>query len=258
MGDYNTKPKEKTKEEEVEEQKSLLRSQAKMIKVEDNTELAQMYKDNALVGAENLSGELPLLKVHTQGKSSTNLLADGSKPQDGYFFYKPLGTEYKTLDAHILTISRGFRAKGLEQKGAEDKIVFNQIIGGVFKEGNEYRPFLMYMSGKKLQPMWDFGKEASKYTRAKPIPVPMFALTVKLTTESEKNDFGESWLVKFKIEEENGAPVLITDPGEFTFLKDNVQTVADTIAQIIAAKEIKGAGSAAGSDEPPLPDEEPY
>ena len=206
-----------------------------LAQIRQNAELAQMYSDNAKVGAENLSGELPLLKVHAVGKSTKNELSDGTEPNDGWFFYKPTGEQFETVRCHILTISKGFRAEGMEGKE-----IFNQVIGGVIMDGTEMKPFIMYMTGLKLSPMWEFGKAASKHTKAKPIPVPMFALMVKMTPEKVANNYGKSWVIKFEIEKsEDGTPVLVMDPGEFQYLKDHVEMVEDTISSLIALKSVK-------------------
>lgn len=203
--------------------------------IRKNAELAKMYSESAQVGAENLSGELPLLKVHAVGKSTKNELSDGSEPKDGWFFYKPTGEQFETVRCHILTISRGFRAEGMEKKE-----IFNQVMGGVIIDKGEMKPFVMYMTGLKLAPMWEFGKSVSKYTKMKPVPIPMFALTVKLTTEKVANAYGKSWVVRFELEknEADGSPVLVMDPGEFQFLKDSTEMVEETITSLIEAKAI--------------------
>lgn len=248
------------KEAEVEKaQKEVAIQDAKtqLAAIQSDPVLAQMYADNAKVGAENLGGELPVLKVHAVGKSSTNELADGSEPEDGYFFYKPTQEQFKEVDCHILSISRGFKALGMPDSRGKRRTVFHQIMGGVIVNGGEYKPFIIYLTGLKLGPMWDFGKEAAKYTRAKPFGIPMFALTVKLTTKKEVNTYGKSWVINFDIQKnEDGSVKLVSDPGEFQFYKDGVEDVERTIALIISKKEIKeGDGVENGDmpgDEPPL------
>lgn len=232
---------ETTAEKEKSEQtKALIVNNLKSI--QENEELAKMYAESAQVGAENLAGELPLLKVHSVGRSESTL-ADGSEPTDGYFFYKPTQEQFEKVRCHILTISKGFKAKGLEGGKAE---VFNQILSGIILDGKEMKPFMMYMTGLKLAPMWEFGKEIAKYTRAKPMGIPIFALTVNLTTERVKNSFGKSWIVKFEIEKhEDGSPVLVGDPGEFQYLKDAVEGIEGVIENIIFQKSIKPEDSPA-------------
>lgn len=216
------------------EEKGMEAAKTQLETISQNKDLAQMYADNAHVGAENIAGSLPLLKVHQAGKSK-NTLANGQEPDNGNFFYQQTGEEFKDVLIHVLTISRGFKAPGLNGQG-EDK--FNQILGGcIIEEGNTFKPFIMYFTGKKLRNLWDFGKEAAKYTHKKPLSIPMFALTVKLTTEKKDNDFGYSFVVNFEIvKNEQGDPKLITDPGIFTYIRDNVEDVASTISSLIAAK----------------------
>lgn len=225
----------KAKEEEAKKTTELAVNSLSAI--QQNAELAKMYSDNAQVGAENLSGESPLLKVHAVGRSTKNELSDGTEPNDGWFFYKPTGEQFETVRCHILTISRGFRAEGMEEKGKETRSVFNQIVSGVIMTEGEMKPFILYMTGLKLKNLWEFGKEAAKYTRAKPVSIPMFALTVKLTTEKVANSYGKSWVINFEIEKSaDGTPVLVLDPGEFQYLKDHVDMVQDTISRLIAVK----------------------
>lgn len=231
------------------EAKNVEEAKSQLATIGNNAELAKMYSENANVGASNLAGELPLLKVHQTGKSTKNELANGSEPSDGMFFYKPTGEQFDTLEVHILTISRGFRAEGLDNKGADRKLVFNQIMGGVIIDGGDLKPFIMYVTGKKLQPMWDFGKAASKYTKAKPVSIPMFAMTVELSTHKEENSYGKSWLVDFKIKKgEDGTPVLVMDPGEFQFLKDTALAMEETIEGVIASKTNKEVEVIQGED----------
>lgn len=233
------------KQKEVEDQKALLRKQAENMNkknslsiLSQDEELAAMYSEASKIGAENLGGALPMLKVHATGKSSKNELPDGTEPTDGNFFYTPTAEEFESVNVHILTISRGYKAEGIEATAdGSKKMVYNQLIGGMLIDGNDYKPFIMYVTGKKLQAMWDFGKEAGKYTRKKPIGIPMFALTVNLSTEKVSNSFGKSWIIKFDLQRnEDGSPVLVMDKGKFQFLKDSVFEMQEQIDSIIAAK----------------------
>lgn len=219
---------EKKVEAEVKET-AMVKSQLDMVR--GNPELAKMYEDNAKVGSENLGGTLPTLSIFTAGKSKS-LLANGNKPDDGAFFYAPTKEQFKTVDVHILTISHGFKAADMN---GVDK--FNQIMGGVIASDGKQLPFIMFVRGIRLQPLWDFGKEAGKYTHAKPVSIPMFALTVTMTTQSKPSKFGDNWLVNFEIlHNEDGSPVLVTDVGEFQFLRDMVDVVNETIEKLIQAK----------------------
>ena len=74
--------------------------------------------------------------------------------------------------------------------------------------------------------------------------IPMFALTVKLTTKKgEKGKYAAPWIVDFKIlRGEDQQPILsLVDEGEFQYIKDNVSVMEETIANVIAAKELKSA-----------------
>ena len=210
--------------------------------VRSNPALSKMYNDNAKVGAENLGASLPMLKVHATGKSSTNELPNGQEPEDGYFFYVPKQVQFKDVDCHILTISRGYRAEGVEvdKSTGKKKIVFNQLIGGVIRNDDLMYPFIMYMSGTTLQRMWDFGKAAGKFTRAKPVSIPLFAMHVRMTTEKIVTSFGKNWVINFEIlKDDTGALKLVTDEGEFEFLRNTVDVVNDMIEQIIEAKAVE-------------------
>ena len=201
-------------------------------------ELMKLYQASADAGAKNLSGELPLLKVYSVGKSKAEM-ADGTKPNDGAFFYKPTLKQFETVTCHILTISRGFRAAGMvnAKTGKADEPKFNQVMGGVILDEGKLLPFIMYFTGLKLQKLWEFGKEANKYTHMKPVPIPMFTMTVTLGTEKKESNYGESWIVNFTIHKnKEGFPDVITDPELFQYLRDNVVTMEDTIASLIETK----------------------
>lgn len=227
-------------EKEAGEEKNVQAAKSQLAAIQDNSNLAAMYNESATVGAENIGGQsLPILRVHAAGKSTTNELEDGSEPLDGSFYYKPtkedLGNE---IDVHILTISRGFKTEPLE--GSSKPYLWNQIVGGIIDND---KPFLMYFTGTKLQNLWNFGKEAGQYTHRKPVAFPMFSLKVKLSTrKGEKGQYAAPWIVDFKIiRTEDGQPELILDEGEFQYIKDNVKTIEETIAGVIASKEIKTA-----------------
>jgi hypothetical protein len=216
--------------------------------VSRNPVLAKLFMENANVGSENLSAGLPLLKVHSTGRSQKNELADGEEPNDGYFYYKPTKEQFKELNCHILTISKGFRADGYEDK----KDVFNQIAAGVIiGDEGEFLPFMMYFTGIKLQNLWQFGKDASLYTKAKPMPIPLFALRIKMSTEKIKHTHGMGWVVKFEIlKDESGFPLVISDEKLFIQLRDNVAKLEANIASLIEAKVTEDAAPSA-----PIPDD---
>lgn len=207
--------------------------------LQTNAELAKMYQESSKVGAQNLGGSIPMLKIHTTNKSVGNELADGSEPNDGWFFYNQTSQQFKNPICHILTISKGFRAEGMvdSKTGIKGDDKFNQIMGGVIEDEGSYLPFIFYFTGMRLSRLWEFGKEAGKYTHAKPFPIPMFALSVKLSTVKEKNPYGMTSVVVFEIlKDKAGNPLIVTDPGKFIFLRDNVEQLEDTISSLIAAK----------------------
>jgi len=230
VADKLRKEKEEHMEAEANET-AIVKNQLDMIR--ENSELAKMYEDNARVGSENVDGTLPTLSVYTVGKSKS-ILANGNKPDDGSFFYAPTKEQFKMMDIHVLTISHGFKAPDMN---GSDK--FNQIMGGVIVSDGKQLPFIMFMRGIRLQPMWNFGKEAGKYTHAKPISIPMFALTVRLSTESKPSKFGDNWLINFEIlHNEDGSPILVTDTGEFQFIRDMVDVISETIDKLIESKSV--------------------
>lgn len=232
-----SKLKEEVEEKNEKELETKKKVESELAQIRNNDALAKMYNDSASVGSENLGGEIPQLKIHSAGRSQ-NELADGSEPTNGAFFYKPTATEYKTVDCHVLTISKGFRAPGFGDN--ETKKVFNQILGGVIIDDGEYKPFLMYFTGLKLSNLWEFGKQIKKYTHAKPVSIPMFAMTVRLTTVQKANEYGKSWVVEFEVvKNEDGSPRLVLDEGLFQFLKDSVQQTEEMIQSVIDAKEVR-------------------
>src|SRR3990167_5408392 len=203
------KAKNKVEIEVKEEEKK--EAENALAEVQTNPVLMQLYKDNAKVGTANLGGQSPLLKEHKLGKRTTNQLADGSEPNVCWFF--------------------------------------NQIMSVAIVNGGDLKPFIMYLTGTKLKKMWEFGKEASKYTNAKPVPIPMFAMRVKLTTEKQKTDYGPTWIINFEImKDEKEFPIVVADPGVFTFLRDQVDSFEDTLASLIAVRSAEE-----GEESPPPP-----
>lgn len=228
---------EKIKEEKIMEE---VKQSIELIKA--NPELMKMYQDNANVGAENLGGELPILKVHSMGKSRGNITVDGIEPAHGSFFHKTTRKAYSDVYAHILVISRGFYAKNIEE-GKDDK--WNQIIGGLITNDgeNSMTPFVMFVSGLRLQHLWDFGKEAAKWTKAKPVSIPMYALTVHMTTEevthAKSKQYGNALVVKYEIyQDESGNPALVYDPQVMKFLRDSYDEMKGIIDGLVENKAI--------------------
>lgn len=239
---------------EIVEQKKEMENAIALVQA--NEELRQMYVDNAKLGAENLGGNSPLLKVHQTGKSP-NELENGEEPNNGWFFYKPTKEQFKEVYCHILTISRGFRTESMDKDKKDLK--FNQIIGGLIVNDGQLLPFVMYVNGKRLSNVWEFGREVAAYTSNKDLPLPMFSLLVKLTTHKEDNDYGYSFIVDFEIvKNEAGHPQIITDPGEFVFVKDSVSQVNEIINNIVSSKNNSEDAVEYLEDEPPHPADMPF
>ena len=216
--------------------------------VTNNKQLLDLYRANSRVGAENIEVAIPRMTIQATGKSSKNILLNGQEATDGYFYYKPTRSQTNTIDCHVLTISKGFRADGWNDR----KDVFNQILAAVALVDGKKLPFIMYFTGKKLQNLWNFAEEVSMYTKSAGLPIPMFALKVRLTTKKEVSPKGSSWVVCFEIlKEEDGSPVLITDPNEFVSIKNQVESIKNGIDELVAAKS---TGDVLPSDEIPTND----
>lgn len=212
-------------------------------RVRENQELAQKFNENAAAGSDNLSGSSPQLKVFFAGKTKEKL-ANGDTPTNGYFLYTPTGEEFETIDVHVLSISRPFYSEGLEvdKSTGKKKIVFNQLLTGVIATDNRMQPFIAYYTGSKLGNLWAFGKDARKYTKMKPIGIPMFTLLVHLTTRFEETKIvgrSDSWLVEFEIlKDEGGYPILVEDVGRFEFLRAMVDEMQEIVDAIIEKKSV--------------------
>lgn len=213
----------------------LVKSSADLVAQDE--QLASLYRESAEIGAGNLSGSLPTLKIHATGRSKDNQLINGKEPNDGWFFYAPTQEQFETLNIHILSISRGYRTEGLEDK---NKLVYTQLMAGVIDDNDDLKPFIFYFTGLKLNNLWEFGKEAKAYTHRKPVPIPMFALTVKMDKESIKHEYGKAWVPTFEIlKDKTGFPELITDPGKFVFIRDHVSRMEEVMEQVISLKSDK-------------------
>ncbi len=225
-------------------------------RVEANPELLKMYQENAALGSENLAGALPQLKIHTQGKSDKNILLSGTEPHDGWFFHTSSQTEFETVNIHVLTISRGFRSPSMpDPVTGQTREVFNQLMGGVIITELEEVPFVAYFSGVKLNNLWEFGKSASVFTKGR-FKIPLFALTVKGTTERVKHSYGKSWVMKFEVtKDEEGNPIVVEDIETFKKLKDQVLKMEQTINQLIEAKATEDT-EAISLNEIPAPTED--
>jgi hypothetical protein len=209
--------------------------------------LRELYRINARVGSEHIAGDtLPMLKIHS-GKSQGNVLTDGSEPNKGWFFHTKTQKQYETVEVYILSISRGYHAKAME-RGKDPQ--FNQLMAGMVVE--DMAPFIMYVSGLKLQNMWEFGKEIAAYTKSKSMPIPMFTMRVRLSTSLKSHSYGKSYIVDFElIRDKNGHPVVVTEAGLFNVLRDGVQYVQGVTDSIIerAEQEVSGMATAREAEE---------
>lgn len=237
------------KEEKEIQTKQEVKNQ--LAELSQDKELAEMYGSSAHIGANNLGGELPLLKIHSTGRSTKNELPSGEEPNNGNFYYKPSQRQFKEIEAHIFTISEGFRAEGLEDGKGEKREIYNQLLGGVIIVEGDYLPFVMYFTGSKLRNLWEFRKEVSKYPKKKPFGIPLFALRVKMTTSQVETKFGKAWVVDFNLmKTETGDPILVMDKGEFQFLKDSAELLNESITNLVASKKPKGEEEVESIDTP--------
>jgi hypothetical protein len=210
--------------------------------IQNNADLAKMYNDAAGMGSENLQGSYPLLKIHVQNKSPNNILINGKEPNNGWYYHTKTQEQFESPIVHILTVSKSFYAKPLVDKdtGEMGDSKLNQIIGGVLVDNRDAKPFMMYLTGLKLSPFWDFAKEISQYTHGKPVSIPMFALTVKLSSQKVDSKHGPQLVPVFEVvRTADGSPVVITSPKEFMFLKNMVTTMTDTINSLVTSKSIE-------------------
>ena len=202
-------------------------------------EMKGLYEESKNVGAANLGQSLPLLKVHYANQSK-NELDDGSEPENGNFFHTETKQQFKEVDCHILSISRGYRSEkpaGMVKPG-ENSLQYQQLLSGILVEADlPTTPFMMFVKGLSLAPMWDFGKDARKYTKGKN-PVPLFALRVKLTAVQEKSTAGNKvWVTHYEIvRNKDGQPLLLSDAGNFSFIKEKVKDVEEVMDSIVANK----------------------
>lgn len=221
--------------------------------VRGNETLAKLYEKNANEGAQEAAeSQLPMLKIHSVGKSSVNELPDGSEPNNGWFFHSKTKQQWQSPLVHVVAISRGFYAEGMEDPKTKEKpIIWNEIMAGVVVNDGKMVPFYFYLTGKKLAPMWEFREEALKYAQAKPLSIPRFALLVKLTTTQEKTSFGKSWVPQFTIvKDEQNNPIVVTDEKLFLRLEAAVPRAKAVMDDIIARTEVQKKAAAVKPRDP--------
>jgi len=200
-------------------------------KLQVGAEVAEFYRKNANVGSENISRDsLPGLKVTES--NSQGLLADGSRPTIGSFYYTETKEEFKTVEISMISVSKGFYVRPMDK--TKKKMKFQQIISGMILDG--MKPFVMYVSGKRLQGLWDLGGELSPFTKHKEMPVPMMAFKIGLSTTSYKHENGVSHYINFEImKDESNQVQLITDLGVLELLRGGVESMEAAVESIISA-----------------------
>lgn len=212
--------------------------------IENNAELVKRYQAASRMGSENLSGDMPILKVHSTGKSN-NELADGTEPNNGWFVYKPTKQQFQTIDCHILAISRGYNVPKLG--GKQGETTYQNLLSGLMMVDGESLPFILYLNSKGHRDrMWEFGKKIHQYTHQKPFAIPMFALTVRLSTIQVPYEFtgndgktmkGKAWVVDYEvIKDGNGKPILVGDIKKFDYLEESAAKVIEKMEEIISSK----------------------
>lgn len=195
-----------------------------------DSELLKMMNQDSKMGAENIGGNLPLLKVYQPGKTQA-VLENGVKPNDGWFYYQPTQSQFQNPECYILSISRGYKAKPMNDQSKEK---FTQLLSGAIDHDGKLLPFMMYVTGLKLRPMWDYGKTISKFTNHKTYPIPMFALKTRLSSENVKTDFGYTYVVNYDlVMNDQGFPVILSDRSQYEYLRDKVSEVEATMENII-------------------------
>jgi len=194
--------------------------------------VADFFKNNAQAGSENLSAALPQLKV-TEGNSQ-NEGTDGQYVAAGQFYYSPTKEAFKEIRASIMTISRGFWAM---DNSDSPKPKFTQLVGGMMLD--TLQPFVMFVSGTRLQNMWNFGKEIKPFTSNKQTPVPMFAFEVLLGLDKNKTNYGVNHIVTYKVvRNEKNQVVLISDLEVLNLLRNGIDQLESTFESFIEQKEV--------------------
>lgn len=208
-------------------------------------EVADFFKSNADVGSNNLGGSIPQLKV-TEANSQ-NEMQDGQYAPAGTLYYMPTKETFEAVDVSIITTSRGFYALDNQK---EPKPKFTQLVGGMLLDSMQ--PFVMFMSGTRLQGLWDFGKEIKAFTKSKASPIPMFAIKVALVPRRVTTNFGVNHVVDFKVSKKDGNIMVINDIDMLTLLRNGVDQLEDTFESFIKLKEVDRVTGKPlhGSDEP--------
>jgi len=195
------------------------------------SEVAEFYKKNLTLGADNLSVEsLPALKVVES--NSKGELANGTRPNIGYFYFTKTKEQFETVDIAVMSISRGYYVENLD---TEKKPKFQQILSGMILENME--PFIMYISGARCGNFFEFMKSMSAETKL--TMVPMMALRITLGTTEYTHPKGEAHYIDFKIarDAENRLE-LLTDIGALEAIKSGIDSIERGVEAMITATAI--------------------
>lgn len=203
-----------------------------------NPELMSHMQEDARDESEKLGGSLPFLKLYVTNKSR-QLLADGSEPTNGYFYYVPTKEQYKEVHCHILHISRGFRMPGMANESGDAKPKWNHIVSGIMLN-DEPKPFWLFISGQaRLAKLWEFQKGLRNFVQA---GIPSFPLIVKLTSgkgPEPKAGKSQAMVVNFEVEEnEDGQPQMVTNNEEYMALRKKVHELEVYVEAYILKKEV--------------------
>jgi len=195
-------------------------------------EVADFHKANAEAGSDNISAQIPQLKITES--NSKNEGDDGQYLPEGSFYYAPTKADFKKVEVSILTISRGFWAMDNQP---EPKPKFTQLVGGMMLESLE--PFVMFMGGTRLQNLWDFGKEIKPFTKSKNSPVAMMGFRVMLSLEKIETKHGQNHIVKFElIRDKKGQIQVLNDVELLNMLRGGLDKMEELFESFISQKEV--------------------
>lgn len=194
-------------------------------------DVATFFKDNANVGTENLSSGFSQLKI-TEANSK-NELWNGSFSKPGMLYYAPDKTEHESLLVSIITVSKGFYAL---DNSETPKPKFTQLVGGMILESR--KPFIMFVSGTRLNNLWQFGKDIKQFTKSQN-PVPMFAIQTSIKPERQETKYGFNHVIKFSpLKAEGGAVGIVTDIELLKVLRAGEGIVKQQFESFIREKSV--------------------
>jgi len=204
-------------------------------------DLMAMMKSDAQKQTEEDGGLQPWLKVFDASRS-TYSLRDGGTPQHGWFFYQPEENEREEVYAHILHLSRGFRAEGMKSDDGKVKYPYQHIVSGVMIEDGRFKLFWMTIAGgARLNRLWDFRKEFQKKSRS---GISKWALVIHLTTErvtvkDNENKDRVAQVINFNfVLDENNNPNIVQSKSDYMFLKEKAEEQKQLVEAYIARREV--------------------